>query len=799
MKKYIVTAVIFYFSANTYSQNVGIGTTTPRFPLSFDAVNGAKISLYDDGNPGQLHFGLGIFSNQLLQIHSATASDDIAFGTGNSSFFIERMRIKGNGKVGIGISSPSAILHVADSSVVFTAPAILPASPGNTPVSGPGNRMMWYADKAAFRAGNIINTSWDKDNIGNVSFAVGTNTHASGIASFAAGNFSYAFGDASVAMGFSVQARAKGAASFGIYSDITDTPNPSVEASTDRIFQIGNGPGNLSRSNALTILRNGNTGIGVLIPVARLHVSDSNVVFTGPETVPLSTSFNPPVQGAGSRMMWYPEKAAFRVGAVNGGQSTFWDKDSIGRFSFASGYGTKASGNYSTAMGDFNTASGFRSTAIGYSNIASANSSTAMGNGATASGDNCVAIGDGAVASAPGGISVAIGRQPRAQGNYSVAIGNNAVATAGSSAAFGAFTLASGGVSTAMGNGSIASGDVSTAMGVYTIAKAAGATSMGSWNDDSDNPTGGPTDRIFQLGNGVFNARSNAITVLRNGNFGIGDNNPVTKLSVSGNGLINGSLTVGSLTGFPHTLDVFGNAQFRGTNYLSILNSFGTEDTYIRGGKSTSKVYINDIGGMGAVITASNVGIGNTNPVRPLSFPATLGEKILLYPGGAGEVGIGVYGNELRIHSDNPGASVSFGTQDNAGVFTQAGRFQLTGGYGLFVNGSIWANGTTYASDERFKENITAIESPLQKLQQINGVEYDMKAEVFAGKNFPTNRQIGLLAQNVEKVIPEAVNETDGYKGVDYAKLVPLLVESIKEQQKQIEELKRKISELQNQ
>ena len=75
-----------------------------------------------------------------------------------------------------------------------------------------------------------------------------------------------------------------------------------------------------------------------------------------------------------------------------------------------------------------------------------------------------------------------------------------------------------------------------------------------------------------------------------------------------------------------------------------------------------------------------NVGIGTTNPTRPLSFPPSLGEKILLYPGAAGEVGIGVYGNELRLHADNPGAAVSFGTQDNAGVFTQAGRFQITGG-----------------------------------------------------------------------------------------------------------------------
>ena len=165
------------------------------------------------------------------------------------------------------------------------------------------------------------------------------------------------------------------------------------------------------------------------------------------------------------------------------------------------------------------------------------------------------------------------------------------------------------------------------------------------------------------------------------------------------------------------------------------------------------------------------------------------------HPGGAGEVGIGVYGNELRLHADNPGAAVSFGTQDNAGAFTQAGRFQISGAYGLYVNGSIWANGNTYASDERFKQNITPIQSPLQKLLQIDGVEYEMRTTAFPQNNFQPGRQMGLLAQNVEKIIPEAVSEKDGYKGVDYARLVPLLIEAIKEQDKKMEAQQKQIDE----
>jgi uncharacterized protein YqjF (DUF2071 family) len=53
-----------------------------------------------------------------------------------------------------------------------------------------------------------------------------------------------------------------------------------------------------------------------------------------------------------------------------------------------------------------------------------------------------------------------------------------------------------------------------------------------------------------------------------------------------------------------------------------------------------------------------------------------------------------------------------------------------------------------------------------------------------------------LLAQNVEKIVPEAVNEIDGYKGVDYARLVPLLIESIKEQNRKMEEQQNQIDEL---
>ncbi len=88
--------------------NVGIGTDTPGFPLSFSNATGDKISLW--GQSGD-HYGFGIRAN-LLQIHSNIATADIAFGYGTSAAMTETMRIRGNGNVGIGTASPAQKLSV---------------------------------------------------------------------------------------------------------------------------------------------------------------------------------------------------------------------------------------------------------------------------------------------------------------------------------------------------------------------------------------------------------------------------------------------------------------------------------------------------------------------------------------------------------------------------------------------------------------------------------------------------------------------------------------------------------------
>jgi|TARA_R100001510_G_C7567332_1_gene145123 hypothetical protein len=97
------------------------------------------------------------------------------------------------------------------------------------------------------------------------------------------------------------------------------------------------------------------------------------------------------------------------------------------------------------------------------------------------------------------------------------------------------------------------------------------------------------------------------------------------------------------------------------------------------------------------------------------------------------------------------------------------------------VTTSVTSASFFYSSDAALKEDIQTIENPIEKVQKLRGVSYKWKD---SGK-----KDIGLVADEVQKVLPELVVE-DKHKRMDYGHMVGLLVEALKEQQKQIEDLK---------
>lgn len=244
-------------------------------------------------------------------------------------------------------------------------------------------------------------------------------------------------------------------------------------------------------------------GIGTGAPLATLHVKDSSVLFAAP-----ALSIDPgvvpiPVSGGGTRMMWLPQKSAFRAGTVSG---SFWDASQVGSWSTAFGINTKASGVKATAMGDGTTASGLISTAMGFGTTASQSAATAMGNGTIAGGASSTAMGEGTNASA----------------GYSTAMGVNTTASGLSSTAMGGGTLASGNTSTAIGQTTKATGDFSLAAGANTTARSYISMTIGRYNDSissSQPQIWVPADPLFIIGNGTSTTPNNAMVVYKNGNL----------------------------------------------------------------------------------------------------------------------------------------------------------------------------------------------------------------------------------------------------------------------------------------
>lgn len=192
--------------------------------------------------------------------------------------------IQAQQNVGINTSTPQAQLHVEAGSILFTGPATLPDIPSDPPVQRAGQRLMWYPDKAAFRAGGVTFNHWDRDLIGYYSATFNQNTVATGNLSTAFGAYSQASGLVSTAMGVGAQARGDYSfafnnvisksyfcTAFGLYND-TSSISSNGWAFNDPLFIVGNGTSFSSRNNALTILKNGKTGINIVHPWSIFHI-----------------------------------------------------------------------------------------------------------------------------------------------------------------------------------------------------------------------------------------------------------------------------------------------------------------------------------------------------------------------------------------------------------------------------------------------------------------------------------------------------------------------------------------------
>ena len=270
------------------------------------------------------------------------------------------------------------------------------------------------------------------------------------------------------------------------------------------------------------------------------------------------------------------------------------------------------------------------------------------------------------------------------------------------------------------------------------------------------------------------------IKIIPGGNVGVGQPNPTAKLEVLNP---NEGLTFRMSTGATSPiLDVWQTSltSFPGER-TSLLFHNGSFEIFDQSNSQT-RFWINKNNGY--------VGIGTNNPDSKLTISTNNDIALSTYIQHAGSYGV---------------ASISKVNQS----YSKSWVVQYSGNHKFFVygNGQVYANGVWYGSDLSFKNNVLEIDKALVKIMKLKGVSYQLKKESDVVeeeyedinldvkkqlKEEKSRRHLGLIAQEVEQVFPEAVRTMpDGTKAVAYNQLIAVCIEAIKELSLKIEELEK--------
>ncbi|MBN1406008.1 MAG: tail fiber domain-containing protein, partial [Candidatus Omnitrophica bacterium] len=419
---------------------------------------------------------------------------------------------------------------------------------------------------------------------------------------------------------------------------------------------------------------------------------------------------------------------------------------------------------------------------------------------------------------------------------------NNSVMSEGSTVSGGKANLAKGNYSTISGgNANEAGSDYSCVSGGNTN-KANGDYSVicGGLNNTIYRYMNPPTsDLIYD--SGILGGKNNQIR--QRSSYAIGSENILNAGMVGASGSYaigsnNIMRSAGSYSlGHNNTVNASQSYAMGNNNTISASNSCAIGNRFTITGNSSI-----GMGNLSALATLSlrnafvlpemdAVGIGTINPgngghARTAGYPARIlhisendptlrGAWLLLSgntPAGAGayemRCGIGFTPPEyngrnqwgIGMASDSNSNDFMMVRYDTAtGAQSNPVRFPATGPYAFYVNGAAYATGGWQSSDARFKQDIASIFNPLDKISSLNPVEFSWNKESFPDRGFDNRRHMGLLAQEVEKVIPELVMADEkGYEAIEYTSLIPMLVGAVKELKAENDELKQRITALEN-
>ena len=230
------------------------------------------------------------------------------------------------------------------------------------------------------------------------------------------------------------------------------------------------------------------------------------------------------------------------------------------------------------------------------------------------------------------------------------------------------------------------------------------------------------------------------------------------------------------------------------TNLNSITASLLIETANLETFSSSALTRLDNLEGKDISITLTGdvTGAGTITNLANVSFATTIAANSVA-------LGTDTTGNYMSDLTQGTGVTITHTPGEGSNATIAIGQAVATSSSptfaGLTINGAITATGDItafYTSDKRHKNNIQLIPNALEKVSKLNGVTWEWNDDVHeVTKSTP---KTGLIAQEVQEVLPQVVIERqDGFLALDYSKMMGLMVEAIKEQQIQIEELKAKI------
>jgi len=368
--------------------------------------------------------------------------------------------------------------------------------------------------------------------------------------------------------------------------------------------------------------------------------------------------------------------------------------------------------------------------------------------------------------------------------------------------------------------------------GAYQLRLENGATGGGFWNiAQSDNTFGTSGGKLLFIPD-TETSTSAAVTFENSGNVGIGTTSPSEKLDIiAGNILIDNNYALAS----SFTAD--GESAFypyrTGINSQAGLGSLMAQDGGMQlkadASISFAETDLDKVVGFmnlntDQFIWSGSIGIGTSTPREALDVNGSItvgseagGDAGITYysrgSDGSETVKIGFKNasedDEFQFYNSGGNGFFTWYTNDSSVAevmrLTNEGNLGLgtdSPSYTLEVAGTV-AGSSAYVetSDRRYKKNFLSIsneeESALDKILKIEGIYFDWRNDEFPQKKFSRSRDMGVIAQDVQKVFPEAVVvDKKGYFSVAYSKLVAPLIESVRELFSNEKELRREVASL---